>query len=234
MDRDGVRIVDVCGLRQERRRDLEMVSVDGLATTYLGQCILIVALTDDFNRRRSLKLGILCDQDSPGHARRGAFVDFVVKQKQKTLLGLATDVFQEMTGGRFGFSADFQIVDTETGQPRSPRTLSGGERFLASLALSLGLVELAARGGGRLDSLFLDEGFGSLDNDSLEDALDALEKVAGHGRMIALITHIRAVADRLPRVLKVTRTPTGSQARWLSRAESDADAETEISEGMLT
>src|SRR5258708_2019827 len=163
----------------------------------------------------------------------GAFVDFVGKRKQKTLLGLATDVFQEMTGGRFGFSAEFQIVDTEAGQPRSPRTLSGGERFLASLALSLGLVELAARGGGRLDSLFLDEGFGSLDNDSLEDALDALEKVAGHGRMIALITHIRAVADRLPRVLKVTRTPAGSQAHWLSRAESDADAETELSERML-
>src|SRR5438132_3569262 len=60
-------------------------------------------------------------------------------------------------------SRTFEIVDRLTGLPRGVKTLSGGETFLASQALALGLVELAGRGGGRLDSLFLDEGFGSLD-----------------------------------------------------------------------
>ena len=168
------------------------------------------------------------------HVQPGSFIGFVVHRKQRDLLVYATEVLQEITGGRFGFSSDFQIIDTETMQPRSPRTLSGGERFLASLALALGLVELAQRGGGRLEALFLDEGFGSLDNESLQDALDALEKVAaGHYRMIGLITHIRAVADRIPKVLKVSRTVAGSQSVWLSPAESEEAAEAELSAGML-
>src|SRR5207253_540297 len=92
------------------------------------------------------------------------FIRYVVQRKQLALLGVASAIFGEMTGSRYGFAEDFQIIDRLSGQPRDAKTLSGGEAFLASLALALGLVEIAGRSGGRLEALFLDEGFGSLDN----------------------------------------------------------------------
>ena len=106
------------------------------------------------------------------------FVAYVVIRKQQTLLAVATELLGSMTGNRYGFSKEFEIVDRLTGLPRGVKTLSGGETFLASLALALGMVEVAARGGGRLEALFLDEGFGALDANSLSEALDALGRQA--------------------------------------------------------
>jgi exonuclease SbcC len=113
-------------------------------------------------------------------------------------------------------------------------TLSGGETFLASLALALGLVELAGREGGRLDALFLDEGFGSLDANALADALEALDLQAAKGRMVAVISHLLAVAESIERVLRVELTPAGSRARWLSEGERAALLEQEATAGLLT
>jgi exonuclease SbcC len=94
---------------------------------------------------------------------------------------------------------------------------------LASLALALGLVEIAARAGGKLDSLFLDEGFGSLDADSLDEALNALDERARQGRLVVLVSHIKAVAehDGMQDVLEVKRTANGSVLRWLDRTQQD-------------
>ena len=89
----------------------------------------------------------------------GKFLGVLVQRKQRALLGIASEILLSMTRDRFGFAEAFQIVDNLTGQPRDVKTLSGGETFLASLALALALVELAGRGGGRLEALFLDEGF---------------------------------------------------------------------------
>jgi ABC-type hemin transport system ATPase subunit len=85
-----------------------------------------------------------------------------------------------------------------------------------SLALALGLVELAGRGGGRLDALFLDEGFGSLDANSLSEALDVLGRQAETGRMVAVISHLRSVAEAMDRVLAVTGSP------WAARSAGSA------------
>jgi exonuclease SbcC len=81
------------------------------------------------------------------------------------------------------------------------------------------MVELAGRAGGRLDALFLDEGFGGLDASSLDAAIDALESRAATGRLVAVISHVRLVAERIPDVLAVRATPAGSQTAWLSRTE---------------
>lgn len=145
-----------------------------------------------------------------------AFIAHLIARRQRNLLGVATSILAEVTNGRFGFSAEFKVVDQQSGQPRSPRTLSGGESFLASLALALAMVELAARAGGRLDALFLDEGFGALDADSLDAALDALESRAAKGRLVVVISHVKAVAERIPDVLAVARTPKGTKVGWLS------------------
>ncbi|MGH8908920.1 MAG: SbcC/MukB-like Walker B domain-containing protein [Egibacteraceae bacterium] len=97
--------------------------------------------------------------------------------------------------------------------------MSGGEKFVASLALALGMVELMARSGGRLESLFLDEGFGALDRANLDQAVEALAGVASQGRMVAVTSHIRAVAEQIDHVLAVTRHPTGSRTAWLTPSQ---------------
>jgi len=167
----------------------------------------------------------------------GRFIGYVVRQRQHALLRVASQLLGDLTSQRYGFAADFQVVDRVTGQPRSPRTLSGGESFLASLALALGMVELAGRAGGRLDALFLDEGFGGLDASSLDAAIDALESRAATGRLVAVISHVRLVAERIPDVLAVRATPTGSQAAWLSTTERaevvDQDLAAAVEAGLL-
>jgi exonuclease SbcC len=164
----------------------------------------------------------------------GKFIAYVVIRKQQTLLAIATELFGSMTGNRYGFSETFEIIDRLTGLPRGVKTLSGGETFMASLALALGLIELAGRGGGRLDALFLDEGFGSLDANSLSEALDALGRQAETGRMVAVISHLRSVAEAMDRVLAVTGGPSGSQVHWLGGDERDELITEDIEARLLT
>jgi exonuclease SbcC len=163
----------------------------------------------------------------------GKFVGAVVKRKQRALLGVASELLGSMTESRFGFAEAFQVVDGLTGQPRDVKTLSGGETFLASLALALALVELAGRGGGRLEALFLDEGFGSLDANSVTDALDALGRQAEGGRLVAVISHLRAVAESIEHVLLVTKGPGGSEVHWVQGSERDELVTEEMNAGLL-
>lgn len=153
------------------------------------------------------------------------FVRFVVERRQQALLAVASTILRSMTRNRYGFAADFRVVDMVTSQARSVETLSGGESFLASLALALGLVELAGRGGGRVDSLILDEGFASLDSAALTCALDELERRAGSGKLVALVSHLGAVADMAPEVLYVLQKDGSSVARWRSQSEDDPELE---------
>ncbi len=163
----------------------------------------------------------------------GKFIGHVVDRKQRSLLVVASKLLGDMTKNRYGFSQDFQVVDRLTGEPRSVMTLSGGETFLASLALALALVELAGREGGRLDALFLDEGFGSLDANALSEALDALHDQAAKGRLVAVISHLHAVAESIERVLRVELTPAGSRAQWLDEGQRAQLLEQEATAGLL-
>lgn len=162
----------------------------------------------------------------------GNFIGDLLHRRQKALLGIATVRLGEMSGGRYGFNENFEIVDRDTGRPRSTRTLSGGESFQASLAFALAMVELAGRGGSRVDALFLDEGFGSLDAGSLSDALDLLEQRAETGRLITIISHVREVADRIDDVLVVTDGASGSEVHWLTRAERDRLASADVEQAL--
>ena len=115
---------------------------------------------------------------------------------------------------------DFYVVDAWNGDAtRSVRTLSGGETFLASLALALALAESLAELGAEsratdaLDSLFLDEGFGSLDSDTLDTVVGALDSLHGGERMVGIVTHVRELADRLPARLEVWLTRTTASVR---------------------
>jgi exonuclease SbcC len=164
----------------------------------------------------------------------GKFIGYVVEHKQQTLLSVASEILGSITGARYGFSDSFEIIDRLTGLPRGVKTLSGGETFMASLALALGLVELAGRGGGRLDALFLDEGFASLDANSLSEALDALGQQAEGGRLVVVISHLRAVAEAMEHLVAITRGPDGSRIQPLTGTVRDQLIEKEIEAGLLS
>ncbi len=156
----------------------------------------------------------------------GAFLKWLTLRRSRDLLVYASRMLEEMTGGRYAFAdpgghedQEWLVVDNDSGEARSPASLSGGEQFIGSLALALGMVEMMARSGGRLESLFLDEGFGSLDRSNLDSAIEALSAVSGKGRMVGVISHVAAVAEQIDDVLAVTRTVSGSQVTWLSRSQ---------------
>jgi len=157
-----------------------------------------------------------------------AFQRYVSQRRQLDLLRIATSIFEGMTAKRYGFSESFEIVDQWTGQPRSTKTLSGGETFLASLSLALGLVEIANRAGGRLGALFLDEGFGSLDGAALDEALNALQKRASEGKLVAVVSHLQAVAQTLEVALEVVREPSGSKVHWRTGLEANDELESAL------
>jgi exonuclease SbcC len=118
-----------------------------------------------------------------------------------------------LSGGQFDLThedGDFYVIDhTDADSRRSVRTLSGGETFQASLALALALSAqmsaLAAAGAARLDSIFLDEGFGTLDPETLEVVATTLETLAQGQRMVGVITHVAALAERVPVRFMVSR-----------------------------
>jgi exonuclease SbcC len=111
---------------------------------------------------------------------------------------------------RFDDEGNFNVVDELDGDKlREISTLSGGETFLASLALALALAEAVQRAGGRLQCFFLDEGFGSLDAESLDLALDGIERIVSHDRLIALVSHVQAIAARIEDRIELDKSPEG-------------------------
>ena len=162
------------------------------------------------------------------------FLQYLTDRRTRALLAVASETFGTLSRAEFGFGEDFQIISRRSGAARSPKTLSGGETFLASLALALALVELHSRSGGRLGALFLDEGFASLDVDSLAGALAVLQAETGGDKLVAVISHLHAVAEAVEDVLWVERGPAGSAVRWLSADERDALVRQEVTGGLLS
>ena len=113
---------------------------------------------------------------------------------------------------------DIEIMDNLYGNSRPVKTLSGGERFLASLSLALGLSESVQRnsGGIRLDSIFIDEGFGSLDGETLNTAMESLSEVQSEGRIIGIISHVEELKRRIPSKIQVHKLGDGNTTISLS------------------
>ncbi|MBD8606098.1 SMC family ATPase [Aeromicrobium sp. CFBP 8757] len=153
-----------------------------------------------------------------------ALETFALAAELEEIVRAANSRLIEMTGGRYEFlhsdalagrgaqsGLALDVLDAYTGETRPPQSLSGGEKFQASLALALGLAEvLTNRAGGiRLDTLFIDEGFGSLDADTLETTMTTLDNLREGGRTIGLISHVEAMKESIPAQLFVDRTEGG-------------------------
>ena len=145
------------------------------------------------------------------------FQEFVQGHIFSSLLVLADGYLKEMTGGRLGFvqkdqSVDFVIHDKyfegEKDDDRPVSTLSGGQKFIVSLSLALGIADIA-RKGSNINCLFLDEGFGSLSGKNLEDATSALLKLRDTGKMLGVITHVDYVISQFPQKIEVKEVSDG-------------------------
>jgi exonuclease SbcC len=153
------------------------------------------------------------------HLKADRFERWLLEAAFERLVAGASEVLQGLSSGAYSFAynkkLEFEVVDhANADETRSARTLSGGETFLASLALALTLADqvgdLAVEGAARLESMFLDEGFGSLDLDTLEVVATAIEELGSRGRMFGLVTHVPELAERVPVQYRVTKGPATS------------------------
>lgn len=150
---------------------------------------------------------------------------YVLAARLESVTALANERLQLMTDGRYQLEHTDQraargsksglglrVRDAWTGTTRDTATLSGGESFIASLALALGLGDavLESAGGRRLETLLVDEGFGSLDEDSLEQVLDVLDSLRAGGRSVGIVSHVAELRTRIPAQIRVHKTAHGS------------------------
>jgi exonuclease SbcC len=115
--------------------------------------------------------------------------------------------------GRRRSGLEMEVMDSYTGKARSANSMSGGESFMASLSLALGLSDVVQQsaGGVRLDAMFIDEGFGTLDADVLELAIRTLSEMAGTNRIIGIISHVTELRERIDKQVQVEKTSAGSK-----------------------
>jgi exonuclease SbcC len=124
----------------------------------------------------------------------------------------------DLERGRVRSGLSLRVVDEWTGAHRETASLSGGEAFYTSLALALGLADVvtAEAGGTAVETLFVDEGFGSLDEETLDEVMDVLDGLRSGGRAVGLVSHVPDLRDRIPSRLEVVKTRAGSRLRAAS------------------
>jgi exonuclease SbcC len=155
--------------------------------------------------------------------RPSGFLEFVLDERRRELADLASEHLETLTAQRYRFSNDgeFNVVDLAAADAvRAPSSLSGGETFLASLALALALAEIVSREGGRLDAFFLDEGFGSLDPEHLDLAMRGIERLvsAETDRLVVLVSHVPAMREWIEDLIVLDRDPVTGSTRLLDGA----------------
>jgi DNA repair protein SbcC/Rad50 len=172
------------------------------------------------------RLADVANGDNPRHLSfqryvLGAFLDDVLVAASQRLHLMTKGRYRlERTERRFGGKAaaglNLEVYDAWTGVARPVATLSGGETFMAALSLALGLAEVvqAHAGGIHLETVFVDEGFGSLDDESLDLAVSALMGLGEDGRLVGIISHVGELRERVDARLEVTADKTGSRARF--------------------
>ncbi len=166
------------------------------------------------------------------NTRKMPLAAYVLAARLEQVAQVASQRLLRMTDGRFALihtdeSADgrkrrrglgLRVRDAWTGQVRETSSLSGGETFLASLALALGLADVvtAEAGGARIEALFVDEGFGTLDEDTLEEVMTVLDGLREGGRMVGVVSHVAELRQRIPTRVHVHKTRTGSTLSLLT------------------
>ncbi|MFF0447287.1 AAA family ATPase [Streptomyces sp. NPDC004609] len=176
---------------------------------------------------RVARLAALTAGTSADNGRRMRLESYVLAARLEQVATAATVRLQRMSAGRYTLvhsdaraggkraGLGLHVVDSWTGRERDTATLSGGETFFASLALALGLADVVTdeAGGVRLDTLFIDEGFGSLDEQTLDEVLDVLDSLRERDRSVGIVSHVADLRRRIPTQLEVVKERHGSVVR---------------------
>jgi DNA repair protein SbcC/Rad50 len=154
-----------------------------------------------------------------GHLKANNFEKWLLDEALHLLADGANRRLAELAGGQYSLALDsrleFEVIDHQAAdERRSVRSLSGGETFLVSLALALSLAdhvtEMAVGGAGKLEAIFLDEGFGTLDPDTLETVASVIAEIGAAGKTVGLVTHVKELAELVPVRFEVRRGPAGA------------------------
>jgi DNA repair protein SbcC/Rad50 len=206
-------------------RDLVQHQADQLA----GLAPQLAARLDELKplAARATEARRLADLSAGGGANtlRMTLSSFVLAARLEEVAAAASERLLTMTSGRYSLvhtdarrgggrsGLGLLACDSWTGVDRDTSTLSGGETFLASLALALGLADVvtAEAGGTRIEALFVDEGFGSLDEDTLEEVMTVLDGLREGGRMVGIVSHVAELRQRIPAQVRVRKGQAGSQ-----------------------
>jgi DNA repair protein SbcC/Rad50 len=192
----------------------------------IGECINYNKLIEeDEDKYKTVgKLSKIINGDNP---RKISFERYVLAAYFEDIIEAANIRFSQMTCNRFellrkeelgdkrkGQGLDLEVFDNYTGKSRDVKTLSGGECFKASLSMALGLADVVQSysGGIQLDTMFIDEGFGTLDPESLDSAIECLVDLQDDGRIVGVISHVQELKDRIETKLEVSSTNKGSKA----------------------
>ncbi|MEU6083295.1 SMC family ATPase [Streptomyces sp. NPDC047108] len=177
---------------------------------------------------RVARLAGLAAGTSAENERRMRLESYVLAARLEQVAAAASARLERMSSGRYTLvhsdaraigrgrsGLGLHVIDAWTGSERDTASLSGGETFFASLSLALGLADVVTEeaGGARLDTLFIDEGFGSLDEQTLDDVLDVLDSLRERDRTVGIVSHVADLRGRIPAQLEVTKTRTGSALR---------------------
>jgi exonuclease SbcC len=231
-DKEEVLAAAVGSARAERDRlqadlDAAVASVSDLARERDKRASLVAerARLDAAWSRLGGLSALLCGE-LPG--RRLPFKNYVLASYFRVVVERASAQLARMSDGRYALAADegggrgyvgleILVRDAQTGQSRPAGTLSGGERFMAALSLALGLADTIRErsGGTSLDAIFIDEGFGSLDDEALDRAVSVLDEARG-ARTIGIVSHLAELKARIPSRIEVSKGRSGSSLRIVS------------------
>ncbi|MGW8063025.1 AAA family ATPase [Streptomyces ziwulingensis] len=204
------------------RRCAELDRLSAQATTSVRR---LVPLREEHGR--VARLATLAAGTSADNERRMRLESYVLAARLEQVAAAATARLRRMSSGRYTLvhsdgrtgrgrsGLGLHVVDAWTGRERDTATLSGGETFFASLALALGLADVVTdeAGGVRLDTLFIDEGFGSLDDQTLDEVLDVLDSLRERDRSVGIVSHVADLRRRIHAQLEVVKGRSGSVLR---------------------
>lgn len=212
--------VSALGSARERCTELDRLSRQAAA-----EARRLGPLRDEYER--VARLAGLAAGTSADNERKMRLESYVLAARLEQVAAAATVRLRRMSAGRYTLvhsdaraggrrsGLGLHVVDAWTGRERDTATLSGGETFFASLALALGLADVVTEeaGGVRLDTLFIDEGFGSLDDQTLDEVLDVLDSLRERDRSVGIVSHVGDLRRRIPAQLEVVKERDGSAVR---------------------
>lgn len=219
----GQRTRDAASARDAAARRCK--ELDRLSTRSAAGARQLAPLREEYDR--VARLAALTAGTSADNERRMRLESYVLAARLEQVAAAATVRLQRMSSGRYTLvhsddragrgrsGLGLHVVDAWTGRERDTATLSGGETFFASLALALGLADVVTdeAGGVRLDTLFIDEGFGSLDEQTLDEVLDVLDSLRERDRSVGIVSHVADLRRRIHAQLEVVKGRAGSAVR---------------------